>query len=614
MADTTGSKLDTRWLGALATGALCLMYLLIWWNRYLPLTAEGELTVGRMVSAGLMPYRDFYYPLPPLPLAVLSLVFKVFGLKLIAVYAVGVALRTIGAVLLYLWLARLFRPSSVFVGTAVAFVLSCSDIVDTPPHYTHMVTFLAVLAGFLLDGAIVSKSRLRYVLFAFGGGLALGLNCLQKQTSGPLVAVLALTLLGVNAIRTRGRQVYRDLWPPALGVVLPIGATVLWLLHSHLFGPFLSQAFMAGAGAKGGALAIFFRPLLTTEKVPWLLASALFGVGVAAVYCLIWNLPPHFRQQETDSENLGVSLAVVGAIMSVLIGMALTWPAVNGRTLSLAATYVTLILTSLIALWFVPRLFKEELRDKDFRILLAAVIASGTAYGLSLSWPAFEGMIFPGLALVLAMAFDRPAPFPHQRATRQVLFTLCFLAIAWSSYRKITYPFAWNYWTEPPIWESNQQSRAQSLEGFQLSPGTAEFVDRVVSLVQRYTRPDDKILVFPHMTQLYGLCDRLPATFAPMHWFDVCPDSLAESDAALIENKPPAAIVRMLLPARAFLFNEALFRNGRPSGQRRMAAAIEDLTKKYVLADRIESSNSAMPIEIWIRPDRAHPAGKEPSK
>src|SRR5262245_72231 len=53
------------------------LYLLTWWNRYLGASSSGfELTLASEYSHGRLPYRDYYFVLPP-------------GLVLVGVAGVG---------------------------------------------------------------------------------------------------------------------------------------------------------------------------------------------------------------------------------------------------------------------------------------------------------------------------------------------------------------------------------------------------------------------------------------------------------------------------------------------------------------------------------------------
>ena len=141
-----------------------------------------------------------------------------------------------------------------------------------------------------------------------------------------------------------------------------------------------------------------------------------------------------------------------------------------------------------------------------------------------------------------------------------------------------------------------------------LSRGTATFLDDVTAILRQSTGPDDRILAFPAFQIFYGLADRMPATFAFMHWLDVCPDHLAAADAARILADPPAAIVYMQLPPPAQGALEAQFRQGRPGGQRLLAETIEQLLPRYKVARVYRAPGSGFPVGVFVRNDAVVPA------
>src|SRR5262249_25488946 len=139
------------------------------------------------------------------------------------------------------------------------------------------------------------------------------------------------------------------------------------------------------------------------------------------------------------------------------------------------------------------------------------------------------------------------------------------------------------------------------LAGFQLSPSTAQFYDGVTKVICAHSKPDDTILVYPHMPMLYGLANRRPATFSYMHWLDVCPDHIAEQDAAAILEHPPAVIVYMEISPAVFAELEKDFRGGKPSGQRKLVAAVESLVQDYRLVATYTAPGENLPIKVWVR-------------
>jgi hypothetical protein len=121
----------------------------------------------------------------------------------------------------------------------------------------------------------------------------------------------------------------------------------------------------------------------------------------------------------------------------------------------------------------------------------------------------------------------------------------------------------------------------------------------VSKTVRAYSRPEDRIFVYPNMPILYGLAQRLPATFGLSHWVDVCPDFVAAADALRLLSRPPAVIVvHRDLPGE-ITTEELLFRNGRRSDVREVLAALDSLSPRYQVVGIYPVPGHPVPIQVW---------------
>jgi hypothetical protein len=169
---------------------------------------------------------------------------------------------------------------------------------------------------------------------------------------------------------------------------------------------------------------------------------------------------------------------------------------------------------------------------------------------------------------------------------------------------KLTRPFSWSGWTEPNVTRATETSELPLLRGLRLSPETKSFVETVTAAVRASSAPQDEVLVFPHMPVFYLLSERRPATFGPVHFFDVCPDALARDDAARIRAHPPKVIVFFRHTEAEIATAEEVFRAGRSSGQRDLIAAIEDLTRDgYDLVGDLRTPITDHEVQVWARRD-----------
>src|ERR1039457_2592651 len=66
--------------GAMVTALVTFFFLMLFWNRFLGMrSGDGGFTGGLFVLRGILPYRDFYCPVPPLFLFRCATVLAIFG-------------------------------------------------------------------------------------------------------------------------------------------------------------------------------------------------------------------------------------------------------------------------------------------------------------------------------------------------------------------------------------------------------------------------------------------------------------------------------------------------------------------------------------------------------
>jgi hypothetical protein len=271
----------------------------------------------------------------------------------------------------------------------------------------------------------------------------------------------------------------------------------------------------------------------------------------------------------------------------------------KSQTPLLALSYVSMIGCAAAALLAAIRLGRDATDVSSALLGLCAAVSVACSFILSMSWVVWEPMVFPGLAILLTGAL-RPHRAPICYA-RHLMIALCLMAILLAGSRKFESPYTWGYWTEPSLAAERTSSRIPALAGLKLSRPTAEFLDSATDIIRTRSEPGDRIFVFPYYSVLYALGDRLPAVYARQHWFDVCPDAVAEEDARRLLASPPAVIVAMEFPEEVLAREEFIFRKGKKSGQRALIAAIDELTANYELAATHFSPGYRFPIKVWVR-------------
>jgi hypothetical protein len=268
---------------------------------------------------------------------------------------------------------------------------------------------------------------------------------------------------------------------------------------------------------------------------------------------------------------------------------------------------ITLRVTLLFALAMSAVAGLRWVRDRDAephvaQVFLLAWVSLWMTVFSSLSWPLMIIMALPGAPFLAASALNAAPRGWAARLWRPAIGLALLGGMAFFAQAKLRQPFQWSGWREPSVAEATEESALPLLRGLRLSPQTREFVETVAKALQEDSGPADPVFVYPHMPLFYLLADRKPAAFAPVHFFDVCPDYLAREDAARLRANPPAVIVDFRHTEAEIEDAEQIFRSGGRSGQRDIMAAIDDLTRDgYELVEDLRTPRTDHPVRVWRR-------------
>jgi hypothetical protein len=575
-----GAKGVTVRRGLLLVVLVAVIFFGSWWNGYAPPTSGGEAVLMAQWAHDYLPYRDYFSQAPPGAPMLVQAIAVIAGPHLLAVLTFGVLLRVVGACALYGLLNRVARPSFAAVGTLTALFVSSTDIGDTPFYYNHIGASL-VLVGTYLGLASATDTRLRNRFAGVGAGAALTYALAVKQTMifGVAASVVALVVL----VLPRPRAGWVG-WLVGLfvGAVVTGGGVWAWLAAHGLESAFLVVMRRASEG-KGGVARSLLRPLSLLVDLPEALYASVSAWVVIAIVALLWVT---HRREKSPGHAVGLVLAAAVALCV-------------GRLASFADSRVpTLFLTALgwwgslaLAVLYWRSLGKGGLDPAARALFALGVLSFGIGYSFAVSWPLFENIAFPGLALVVAATLERP-PTAWPRPWVGALLVMSCASMGVAVYRKATFPHSWGYWSEPPLYSQRGRFKHPALAGLRISEASSDL----------YAAPDDRIFVFPNMPILYAIANRHPATYSLAHWVDICPDFLGKDDAARLRANPPKLLIVREDPLSVIQIEEFLYRGGQPSSVRDIVAALNDIEPLY---DKVAVFNATAtrPIAFFVRRD-----------
>ncbi|HEX6880074.1 MAG TPA: hypothetical protein VF135_06900, partial [Terriglobales bacterium] len=593
-------QLSTRsngvsWVGAAFVVASSLYFFLLYWNHFLGLRS-GNGALGAAVSylEGLRPYRDYYCAVTPLDILKWTLVTKLLGAKLIVVRGFAIFDRLLLGVILYLWLRRIFSARDSALATIVAIILSAGDLTDPLASYNHDTILLAVVSGFLASFALDEQRKMSAVgLFAVLSGCAACLSFASKQTIGlgvsiAIPVVMAISLSICNAMRRSSVFVGGF----AVGWLICASVIAAWLAGAGLWSDFLRQVFLQGPAAKARHLSDFVdRALLIGQQLraeALFAAAALVGGGAA----ILSSMKDAKKEKNTYAGFLPLILVVVLGFVAIKTPITVS----IFEKVRHAMIFVAVITSVAVGLYCFARCITLKLRARETQFLLFAAVSFSVAFMLSLSWPYFEAMLLPGLALFVAATMDG-----SRFAVRQVVYVLCGILIVAQVNAKLAAPFGFAGWSEAPVSSATASPKTPALSGMRISPKMADFVDETVRIVEEHSTSNDSIFTYPEFGILYAVTNRRPPTFSWSHNIDVVNESMAAEEADRIVRGRPSVLIYGLESKLALRADELLWREGKQSEQRLLIGAVESLASEYCLEREFQLDDGHM-VRVYIRP------------
>jgi hypothetical protein len=334
-----------------------------------------------------------------------------------------------------------------------------------------------------------------------------------------------------------------------------------------------------GSGTKGkGSLAqIFLRPLTLTLDRMFLTVSALLGVAILFLgYWLIRRSP---SQPARDTHSLSNSFAstMAWATLAIVLGIlagrtGLDRPGWGRDTVMKGVVYAVFLGTTWQTLRYAVLAIRRPLSKEEQTFWLQYGVSATVAATLALSWPAFEAMVVPGLAVLLCLLFSHSS---------RIAIAICLFLTYSMTVIKIETPFYWDGLRDEPVRGDMVNMQHPLLRGFRLPRATADLTQHITATIQAHSSKDETIFIYPGLVAFYLLADRRPPTFAYDHTMDIAPDDLCRADARRLLARTPAVILEYIASTETIEQREAVWRAGRISGQRDLIAAIRTLTPTY---------------------------------
>ena len=494
------SRFRSEYLPLTAIFAVALAYGLLVFNRGFSAVDEGHcLLLVELFRKRFLPYRDFYFQHTPLSFWFQAMLFQLFGPALIVNRIYTLVLFLI-LLLLFCAISRHLAappyraiPPVIFIGFSLGFARWSNYAIDS------------VAVDFLTLGALMRFCRTRRLAWLFTAGLLAGICFCIHQNSGGAAAfttLFAATLL----VKDRGRNApwLGLLGSLAAGLIAPLLVLIVFA-RDGLALEFLQAAFLAGATKSW-----------VWRQIPRLIlpALALFGLYLGFLVLAVRKIL-RMPTRPAGGWLAGLALFHLAALAGIL--------AVRAGPLALAAAS-GLAPFGLAALALYALRSDRGLDPGQRRaVLLSAVfivwmmvfgILSGFDFGHNLLYGVWSLVLVGYLAERLVGA----VPESWRSKTRWALaggtVTLLLSGVA-LSLNNPNHALA-----EEPLYQQTLPLNLSRARGIRVSPLLKEEAEGIVGTVQRETRPEDPILVFPLGGIYYFLSDRQSGTYWTFLFFE----------------------------------------------------------------------------------------------
>lgn len=565
-------------------------------NRFLPIQ-EGWFNYYSllMTKYGKLPYKDFYFYLQPLPLMIVQLITK-FSDHFILLRYYGIIERCVLIIALYYLLSRVFSPAGTFLGVVAATAIYQSISVDLFYTFYQTTLLFFVFALIFLQKSYRSKDGVIYIL---GVGLFASFAFFTKQSNGffCVAFIFLLIMFWSESIK----RALLSLGTFILGFSIPAVTMLGWLMKNNILKEYIQQVFF-GSSSKGTIFSILFGFFGRVEIKVFFPIFVLLTI-IIMVFIKFGIIKIKINQEPIRVDDQKYYLIYFWFIpLSFLISFFVSYLFRGGQdnlfnTGSIFISLLTFLIFYILlggSLIIGINWFRKK--DPPFPKPIAMLMLAGLTwmYSSALSFQIDQSSVMIGGSILVAYFIDN-IKFDSKIPKEIFISILCCLVFI-SAYVRLEIPYRWWGWEEAKHQE-NTESIVPAFKGFLLSSNDVKIYDRIYTDILTNTKSDDYVFTYPFLTMFNFITDRLQPTFAPVHYFDVCPDSVAISDANILRQTPPKMIVFLSMPESVYLFHEQAFRNGNKSGQREIEKAVRDIVEQYhyQVLDRFIT-----PLDHWI--------------
>lgn len=618
-----------------------------WWNYYAWRISKGDLL-----------YKDIFCFLQPYYVWIMSFLYHLFGNKLFLYQIVGLILRSLEIIMIFLTVRRFTSDKISLFATIFGMMITVSYLSDFPLDCNQLIRFYTVASAFMLIQAINTDISKRQYLFLLLSGFFCGMFWMSKQTAIGLI-IFAMIGIFLLFLKQKGTKcALKKLLIFISGILVCSVPGYAYLFKTKSFTSYV-WCLRNSVSVKGSFWGIFtrigkyqvhiFEICIALLIFIWILKLQEYNLKLTNIYIdsilkefayLFIVIFALFRIQHIVETSRGYSISFSYELLLILLYIGCRFVIrileSSNNLKSKVFNYISkiksmkyydfiIVTVGVILLVFIIGFvyhanysIKEDLYyslglfnikrgivNIIFWCMLLVVILQTiqfinnipilggmqcyimTAFsmclcGLSLVSSVIEEIfMLPVATIFIVLIINRKAISKIYANVFVVGITIMLLIT--TVIQKQVVPYSWHCWNCIGLGRDNVSyvdSKIDGLQGYVLDSDTEEAFENIVKLIEKHTTSSDTVYEFPFITIFNVLTERSLGTYSPVHYFDVCPDVIAEKDAELLKENPPKMVIWCEFGDDLWNFHEDYFRDGNVSGQQKIRDFYNDYVQK----------------------------------
>lgn len=611
-----------------------------------PLSSGWGQHYSNLMLSGKVPYKDFYYYLPPYNLLLDTVIWKLSCGHFIVYVLFRLVERVLIFSILFKLLCKFVKPKHAFISTICSYLLFIGTVYDLIGDYNQTMLLFAVLLtySYIKFAEYFKTDNKKQYRQLFISGLLIGLSFTLKQPLFLSEVLIFFPILTFIYIFNKRKDYFKSLAISVSGILIPIIITLGSLFLCGAAGQFMSQVYLGGSG-KGGVSSLITVLIDCCINFKFLLISSFIiayfylrrkqvNVGLNdkeknyLVILVLVSLVFSYLLYTVQISNLDVIFHhLIGYISLIIIfAICIIDRIILKKKRDNNFSYITLffgLIFLLIALIVefnyaqfiyletslfgsLPELctiittlciiFSIYLLSKNFRnkelslnnIKWLFLILGGILYEYSCAMGSLTTHVAGAtiiLALLVSYILDTFANKKDNLVKISVVVFTVLLSFTIYS-QKIAKSYSWWGWDQKVLDIRKLYSiDIPGLEGYRVSRDVKTMYEEMYKVIKENTNDDSIIYGFPYNSVFNVLLNNNNLdVFVPVPWYDVCSDEYAIKDANTLSKKNPDIVIWYDIPG-AIEAHEELYRHGDEVGQRQIINWFIDayFNKKYIL-------------------------------